>query len=154
MVDISAYVSAVAQHLQDDAALNALVDGQIIPGFRRAAADGFLAGTHQACVGVRSLSKNSHGLPGCAYHGLAWHDHLLEIRIITLLSASRQDDSYAYAIGHEVERLLLPGFEQTINGVTYRLPHIQSINFTALEEEGISDRIEIQATVRMRYMDT
>lgn len=154
MVDISRYVSAVAQHLQDDATLNALVDGQIVPGFRRAAADDFLVGTQGACVGVRSLSKNSQGLPGCAYHGLAWHDHLLEIRIITLLSATRQDDSYACAIGAEVERLLRSGFEQTINGVTYRLPHISSINFTALEEENVSDRIEIQATVRMRYMDT
>lgn len=152
MVDVSAYVSAVAQHLQDDAALNALVDGQIIPGFRRAAADGFLAGTHQACVGVRSLSKNSQPLGGAAYHGMANHDQLIEIRIITLLSATRQDDSYAYAIGAEVERLLRSGFDQELNGVTYHLSCITNINFTALEEENVSDRIEIQATVRLKYI--
>lgn len=153
MVNISAYVAAVAQKLQDDPTLNALVDGAVVPGFRRAAADSFLSGTHQACVGVRSLSKNSQGLPGCAYHGLSSHDHLLEIRIITLLSATRQDDSYAYAIGHEVERIIKPGFEQAINGVTYRIPHIQSINFTALDDDQLTDRTEIQATIRMKYWD-
>ena len=152
MVDISAYVSAVAQHLQDDAALNALVDGMIVPGFRRAAADSFLAGTHQACVGVRSLGKNSKPLGGAAYHGGGQHDHLLEIRIITLLSATRQDDSYAYAIGAEVERILRSGFDQELNGVTYHLSCITNINFTALEEENVSDRIEIQATVRLKYI--
>lgn len=153
MVDISAYVSAVAQHLQDDPVLNALVDGQVIPGFRRAAADQFLGGAHQACIGVRSLSKNSQGLPGCAYHGLAQHDQLIEIRIITLLSATRQDDSYACAIGAEVERLLRYGFSETLNGITYNISCIPNINFTALDDDQFNDRIEIQATIRMKYMD-
>jgi hypothetical protein len=153
VVDCSVYVAAVAQRLQDDPVLNALVDGQIIPGFRRAAADQFLQGTHQACIGVRSLSKNSQGLPGCAYHGLASHDHLMEIRIITLLSPTRQDDSYAYAIGHEVERLLRDGFSQQLNGITYNIPSIPTINFTSLDDDQFSDRIEIQATVRMKYLD-
>ena len=132
MVDISAYVSAVAQHLQDDPVLNLMVDGQIIPGFRRAAADGFLTGTHQACVGVRSLDKTKKPLGGAAFHGGGLHNHLMEIRIITLLSASRQDDSYAYAIGAEVERLVSSGFDQVLNGVTYHLSCITGINFTAL----------------------
>jgi hypothetical protein len=153
MANISAYVACVAQRLLDDPTLNAMCDGMIIPGFRRAAADSFLAGTHQACVGVRSLSKNSQGLPGCAYHGIASHDHLMEIRIITLLSATRQDDSYAYAIGHEVERLLRDGFTQELNGISYNVCCIPNINFTALEEENVTDRIEIQATVRMKYWD-
>jgi hypothetical protein len=153
MVDISKYVSALAQRLQDDATLNALVDGQIIPGFRRAAADQFLAGTHHACIGIRSLSKNSSGLPGCAYHQISTHDHLIEIRIITQLSSSRLDDSDAYAIGHEVERLLKAGFEQTLNGVTYRFPVVPNINFTALDDDQITDRIEIQATIRLKYLD-
>jgi hypothetical protein len=153
MVDCSAYVSAVAQHLQEDDVLNALVDGQVIAGFRRTMADQYLAGTKQTCIGVRNLSKNSSGLPGCAYHGMANHDQLLEIRIITLLSATRQDDSYAYAIGAEVERLLRSGFEETLNGVTYRIPSIPVINFTSLEDDQFTDRIEIQATVRIKYVD-
>jgi hypothetical protein len=77
----------------------------------------------------------------------------MEIRIITLLSATRQDDSYAYAIGHEVERLLRDGFTQELNGISYNVGCIPNINFTALEEENATDRIEIQATVRMKYWD-
>lgn len=152
MVDISAYVAAVAQHLQDDSALNALVDGQIIPGFRRAAADKFLAGTHQACIGIRNLSKNSQPLGGAAHHGGGKHDQLMEIRIITLLSATRQDDSYAYAIGAEVERLLRYGFSETLNNVTYNISSIPNINFTSLDDDKFNDRIEIQATVRLKYI--
>ena len=152
MVDISAYVAAVAQHLQDDSALNALVDGQIIPGFRRAAADNFLAGTHQACIGIRNLSKNSQPLGGAAHHGGGKHDQLMEIRIITLLSATRQDDSYAYAIGAEVERLLRSGFSEELNGVTYNISSIPNINFTALDDDQFNDRIEIQATIRLKYI--
>ena len=151
-MNISAYVAAVAQRLQDDSVLNGLVDGQIIPGFRRAAADSFLAGTHQACVGVRSLSKNSQGLGGAAYHGIANHDHLMEIRIITLLGATRQDDADAYAIAAEVERILRAGFDQEINGVTYHLSVISGLNFTALDDDQLNDRIEVQATVRIKYI--
>lgn len=153
MVDISAYVSVVAQHLQEDDVLNAMCDGRVVPGFRRAQADQYLAEAQGACVGVRNLSKNSAGLPGCAYHGMANHDQLIEIRIITLLSAMRQDDSYAYAIGAEVERLLRSGFEETLNGVAYRIPSIPVINFTSLEDDQFTDRIEIQATVRIKYVD-
>lgn len=146
------YVAAVAQKLLDDPILNFLCDGQIVPGFRRAAADQFLAGTHQACIGIRSLSKNSQGLPGCAYHGIASHDHLMEIRIITLLSATRQDDSYAYAIGAEVERLLRHGFSEILNGTIYNISSIPNINFTALDDDQFNDRIEIQATFRLKYL--
>lgn len=152
MANISAYVACVAQRLQDDPTLNAMCDGQIVPGFRRAAADGFLTGTQQACVGVRSLSKNSQGLGGSAYHGMANHDHLIEIRIITLLSATRQDDADAYAIAAEVERLLRAGFDQEINGVTYHLSVISGLNFTALDDDQLNDRIEVQATVRIKYI--
>jgi len=152
LVDISAYVSAVAQRLQDDSTLNALCDGQIIPGFRRAAADQFLEGTQRACIGIRSLSKNSQPLGGAAYHGGGKHDQLMEIRIITLLSATRQDDSYAYAIGAEVERLLRSGFDQELNGVTYHISSIPNINFTSLDDDQFNDRIEIQATIRLKYI--
>jgi hypothetical protein len=152
MANISLYISAVAQHLLEDSTLNLMVDGQIIPGLRRSAANDFLTKTNQACIGVRSLSKNSQGLAGCAYHGLANHDHLIEVRIITLLSPTRQDDSYAYAIGAEVERLLRAGFDQEINDITYHISLIRSVNFTTLEEENVNDRIEIQATVRLKYI--
>lgn len=152
MVNISAYVSAVTQHLQADDVLNALCDGQIVPGFQRSMADRYLAGAQQACVGVRNLSKNSQPLGGAAHHGGGKHDQLVEIRIITLLSATRQDDSYAYAIGAEVERMLRHGFSETLDGVTYNISSIPNINFTALDDDQFNDRIEIQATVRLKYI--
>lgn len=152
MVDISAYVAAIAQKLSDDPQINFLTDGQIIPGFRRAAADSFLAGTHQACVGVRSLNKNAKSLSGSAYSGIALHDHLFEIRIITLLSSVRQDDSDAYAIAAEVERILRAGFDQELNGVTYHLSVISGLTFTSLDDDQLNDRIEVQATFRLKYI--
>ena len=152
MVNISDYIAAVAQHLQEDDTLRPMVDGQIIPGFRRAAADQFLAGTQQACIGVRSLSKNSTSLGGAVWHGGAIHDHLIEIRIITMLSDSRPDSSYAYQIADEVERLLRSGFDQEINDVNYHLSVVRGINFTQLDDDQVSDRIEVQATVRINYI--
>ncbi len=152
MVNISDYIAAVAQHLQGDDTLRPMVDGQIISGFRRAAADQFLAGTQQACIGVRSLSKNSTSLGGAAWHGGAIHDHLIEIRIITMLSDSRPDSSYAYQIADEVERLLRAGFDQEINNVNYHLSVVRGINFTQLDDDQVSDRIEVQATVRINYI--
>jgi ribose 1,5-bisphosphokinase PhnN len=152
MANCSDYINCVVQRLQDDSALNALVDGQVIGGFRRALADDYLAGSHHVCIGVRSLSKNSIGLGGCAWHGGANHDQLIEIRVITLLSATRQDDSYAYAIGDEIERILRAGFEQVMNGTTYYISSIPYINFTALDDDQLTDRIEIQATARLKYI--
>jgi hypothetical protein len=152
MVDISKYVNAVAQHLQADDALNAMVNGQVISGLRRSNADQYLEGAQQACVGVRSLSKNSQPLGGAAHHGGGKHDQLMEIRIITMLSATRQDDSYAYAIGAEVERLLRYGFSETLDSIVYNISSIPNINFTALDDDQFNDRIEIQATVRLKYI--
>ena len=152
MANISDYVSAVAQHLQADDILNNLVNGEIVPGFRRVLADDHLSGENAACLGVRNLSKNSAGLGGCAWHGLANQDQLCEIRIITKLSATRTDDAYAYTIGDEVERLLRSGFSEVLNGVTYNISSIPSINFTALEDDQFNDRIEIQATIRLKYI--
>lgn len=153
MANIAKYIEAVAHHLQADSILNPMVDGQVIPGFRRSQADDYLSEAQEACIGVRNLSKNSQGLPGCAYHGMGKHDQLVEIRIITMLSTTRTDDAYAYAIAAEVERILLSGFEETLNGVTYRVPCIPDINFTSLDDDKFNDRIEVQATFRMKYMD-
>lgn len=152
MANISDYVAAVAQHLQADDILNNLVNGEVVPGFRRVLADDHLSKENEACIGVRNLSKNSTGLGGCAYHGLGNHDQLCEIRIITKLSATRTDDAYAYAIGDEVERLLRSGFSEVLDGVTYNISSIPNINFTSLDDDVFNDRIEIQATIRMKYI--
>lgn len=150
MSNFSTYVNLVAKALEDDDALREMVDGQIIPGFRRSQADSYLEGENGACIGIRSLSKNSQGLPGCYYHGISKQDHLLEIRVISLLTATRQDDSYAAAIGSRIEDLLKGGITKTLNGVQYQAA-VGPINFTPLDDDQFNDRIEIQATVRIKY---
>lgn len=152
MANIAKYIEAVAHHLQADPVLNAMVDGEVVPGFRRSQADDYLSGAQEACIGVRNLSKNSQGLGGAAWHGGAAHDQLIEIRIITMLSTTRTDDAYAYAIGDEVERLFRAGFSKELDGVIYNISSIPSINFTALDDDQFNDRIEIQATIRMKYI--
>jgi hypothetical protein len=152
MADIAKYIEAAAQHLQADPVLNAMVDGEVVPHFKRSKADGYLSKEKGACIGVRNLSKNSEGLGGAAYHGMAKHDQLVEIRIITMLSTTRTDDAYAYAIGDEVERLLRAGFSQELDGVVYNISSIPNINFTSLDDDQFNDRIEIQATIRMKYI--
>jgi hypothetical protein len=151
MSDFSLYTSLVAQRLQDDNTLNALVDGQVISGFQRTLADNYLTKTNQALVGVRNLNDRSQGLPGCAMHGTSKHDQLLEIRIITKILPERQDDSYAAAIASRVETLLKPGFTQSMNGAEYQVPYIGTINFSPYPGTDMLDRIEVQGTVNMRY---
>lgn len=149
-MDISKIVAVVAQVLQDDDTLNDMVNGQIISGFRRALADDYLEESNHACIGVRNLSKNSQGLPGCASHGASTQEMLIEVRIITLLSKTRQDDSYAAAIASEIEDLLKPGITKTMNGVFYQLI-VGAINFTPLNDDQFNDRIEMQATVKLKF---
>jgi len=151
MSNFATIISVIAQVLADDDTLNALVDGQIVPGFRRSMSDQYLTGANQACVGVRSLSDNSQGLPGCYYHGESTHDHLIEIRIITKLTTERQSDTYAAAIAARVESLLKAGITKTMNGTSYELPYVGNINFTPLDDDLMNDRIEVQATFRVKY---
>jgi hypothetical protein len=151
MSDYSLYVSMIAQTLQDDDTLNALVDGQIISGFRRAMADQYLTGTNKACIGVRNLDDTSNGLPGCFYHGTSKHDQLIEIRVITKISAIRQDDSYAAGIGARIEALLKGGITKTMNGIEYQIPAVGQISFTPLDDDQFHDRIEIQGVIKIGY---
>jgi len=151
MSDFSLYTSLVAQRLQDDDTLNALVDGQVIGGFQRTLADNYLTKTNQALVGVRNLNDRSQGLPGCATHGASKHDQLLEIRIITKILPTRQDDSYAASIAARVEALLKPGFTQSMNGVSYQVPYVGNINFSPYPGNDMLDRIEVQGVVNMTY---
>lgn len=151
MADYSIYVNLVALRLQGDSTLNTLVDGQVIPGFRRALADQFLADSKQACIGVRCLDDRSQGLPGCFSHETSEHDLLLEIRIITLLSDTRQDDSYAAAIASRIETLLKPGWTGTFDQASYQIARVGQIAFSPLADDTLIDRIELQGTIRLRY---
>jgi len=143
-------INAVAKVLEEDNALNLLVDGQIISGFRRAMADDYLGKPNHACIGVRNLVDLSRGLPGCAYHGVSKHNQLIEIRVITLTSTTRQDDYYAGQIADRIERVLKGGVEKVLNATSYQLL-TGDIAFTPLDVEELTDRIEVQSTVRLQY---
>ena len=151
MSDFSLYTALVAQRLQDDDTLNALVDGQVISGFQRALADNYLTGANSSCIGIRNLLDRSQGLPGCATHGASEHNQLIEIRIITKILPTRQSDSYAASIAARIETLLKPGFVQSMNNVSYQVPYIGKIDFSPLNDPSLLDRIEVQGTVNMKY---
>ena len=149
-MDSSKIIAVIAQVLSDDATLNGLVDGAIVPGFRRALADQYLQGANQACIGIRNLSKSSQGLPGCATHGGSTQDMLVEIRIITMLTTTRQDDSYAAAIASRIEDVLKAGIIKTMGSESYQI-HVGNINFTPLMDDQFFDRIESQSTIKLRF---
>lgn len=134
--DIEAWVAGI---LLADTTLVALVDSVIVAGFQRSKANDYLQATNQACVGVRSVDEGSSGLGGCAFHGLSMHNHLLEIRIITMLSSTRTTNAYASQIAQRCKLTL----KQYVAG---------QLNFTRLYDDVLTDRIELQATFRLRYI--
>lgn len=148
MSDFSLYIDLVATRLQNDDTLNALVNGQVIRGFQRAMADDYLGETNHACVGVRNLNDRSQGLPGCFYHGASEHDQLLEIRII---HKTNGNDAYCGQIADRIEELLKPGFTQRMNDVDYQVPYVGNISFSPFPDDSLTDRIEVQGTVRIKY---
>ena len=150
MSDSTIYLNLVAQALESDDTLRAMVDSMIIPGFRRSKADDYLSGTHQACIGIKTVNRISRGLNGCYTHGISINDHVIEIRVITLLSSERQDDSYANSIVSRIEQLLKGGIVQILDEIEYQVI-VGPLNFSILEEEYSTDRIEVQTTARLKY---
>lgn len=148
MADFSKIIGAVAQALSDDATVNGLCDGKIVPGFRRGQANSHLTGLHQACVGVRFLDENSIGLPGCSFHGLSEEDLLIEIAIINI----NTDDSYAAAIASAVKDILKKCINITTNGEEYQIG-IGQISFKPLDDDQApSDWIQLVGTARAKYL--
>jgi hypothetical protein len=150
MSNLSAYVALVAQCLSDDNILNALVDGQIIPGFRRALADDFLGESNKACVGVRNLSLIGQDLPGVAYHGLSDYDQLIEIHVIH----RADNDTYISSIVAEIMRIMKRPLTKTLNGVSYSITTTGRINFVPVNDPVFLDRVEMTGTCRLRYLDS
>lgn len=147
MSDSSKIIAAIAQVLSDDPALNALCDGMIISGFRRAQADAYLGGSHQACIGVRALSRVSNGLPGCYYHGTSTQDLLVEFAIITIAD----DDSSTAAIASRIEDLMKAGVTQVMDGIEYQLVTGQ-ISFSPLnDDQAPANWVQLVGTARIKY---
>ena len=150
MSDNTIYLNLVAKALESNDTLRDLVNGQIIPGFRRSKADEYLEETNGACIGIKSLSRNSQGLPGCQTHGISKNDHLIEIRVITLITSTKTDDSFNNSITSLIEQTLKGGIVQILDEIEYQVL-VGSINFSILEDDQLSDRIESDATIRLKY---
>lgn len=158
MADASLYVNLISQVLQNDDTLGGLVDC-VVPGFRRSAADQYLAGPKQACIGIRNLQILSESLPGCYFHGGTIEDQLVEIHVISIGT----DDAAANAIVERIKDLLKGGLYCTYNAISYRVLVLR-LNFAPLDggnssDAGLSsgagpDRVEIIGTVRLKYLDS
>lgn len=148
-MDHSIYVSLVAKALEDDSTLNALVDGQIIPGFRRAAADDFLGKANQACIGVRALDTISTGLPGAAYHNISEHEILIEFHLIQIAS----DDAYLAAIADQIQQIMKKPISKTMHGVSYSISTYGPIRFAPVNDDQFLDRVQITGTCRLKFLD-
>jgi hypothetical protein len=150
MANPANYIALVAQCLSDDNALNALVDGNIIAGFRRALADDYLTGTNKACLGVRNLNLNGQDLPGAAYHGISDYDMLIEFHIVNIST----NDTYISSIVNEIMRIMKRPLSKTIGGVTYSVSTTGRITFTPVNDPAFQDRVEVTGTCRLRYLDS
>ena len=144
------YIALVAQCLSDDDTLNGLVDGQIIPGFRRALADDFLVGINRACIGVRNLNLRGQDLPGAAYHGISDYDQLIEISVTNIA----QNDTYISGIIAEIMRIMKRPLSKTIGNVAYSVVTDGRINFVPVNDPAFLDRVEVTGTCRLRYLDS
>ncbi len=149
MSNPSSYIALVAQCLSDDDALNALVDGEIVPGFQRTNADDHLAGVHKACIGVRNLSLNGEDLPGVAYHGISDYDQLIEFHAINVA----QNDTYISSIVAEILRIMKKPLTKTMGGISYSVSTKGKINFVPVDDPAFPDRVEMTGTCRLRYLD-
>jgi hypothetical protein len=150
MADCSLYVSLVAQVLSDDSTLSSLVDGQIIPGFRRSKADNYLAGTNQACIGIRNLTGITQPLPGCYFHGGTIEDQLIEIHVIQV----SDNDEGVNAIVSQIKDDLKAGLYCTLNGVEYRAT-VLYLNFSPVDDDQAPDNWQqIIGTCKLKYLDS
>lgn len=150
MSNPSNYIALVAQCFLDDATLAPMVDYQIIPGYRRALADDYLAETNHACIGVRSLNLRGEDLPGCAYHGMSDYDQLIEISVTN----KADNDTYISSIVAEIMRIMKRPLTKTIGGISYSVSTDGRINFVPVSDPAFLDRIEVTGTCRLRYIDS
>jgi hypothetical protein len=143
-------VALVAQCFLDDDVLNGLVDGKIIPGFRRALADDYLTGANRTCIGVRNLNLNGQDLPGAGYHGISKYDQLIEISITN----KADNDTYISSIIAEILRIMKRPLTKTMGGISYSISTNGKINFVPVNDPAFLDRVEVTGTCRLMYLDS
>lgn len=144
------YIALVAQCFLDDDVLSGLVDGQIVPGYRRALADDYLSGANRACIGVRTLNLRGETTGGSEYHGVNKFDQLIEISV----THKSDNDTYISSIMSEIIRIMTKRLTKTIGGVAYSVKTDGNINFTPVNDPAFLDRVEVTGTCRLKYLDT
>jgi hypothetical protein len=150
MADPTLHPNLIAKVFENDDTLRELVDGQIIPNFRRSAADQYLSGTHQACIGIRTVQGITTPLPGCYFHGGTEEDQLIEIALINI----NTDEAYLGAIEAAIKDLLKVGLRITYGGVEYAAS-ISRLIFVPLEDDQApSEWIQKVGTCRLKYLDS
>jgi hypothetical protein len=140
----------IAKVFENDDTLRELVDGNIIPNWRRSLANQYLAGVHQACIGIRTVQGITTPLPGCYFHGGTEEDQLIEIALINVGS----DEAYLGAIEERIKDILKAGLRITYGGVEYAAT-ISRLIFAPLEDDQApSDWIQKVGTCRLKYLDS
>ena len=139
------YLAAIHQILMDDATLCGLVDYQIYTGVSPARMnDTFLDETNQTCILLESLSKNSKGLPGVAYHENSEHDQLIRFTVVS------KSETYAANVAGRVEDLIKVAPSKTLNSTIYQiLPSGISIRTHILDQ--FPDRVFVIGEIRIKY---
>ena len=141
------YLAACHQILMDDTTLYDLVDGQIHTGVNPARMnDTFLDNTNHSCVLLQSLSKNSKGLPGVAWHENSEHDQLIRFTVVS----KSDSDTYAASVAGRVEDLIKVAPSKTLNSVQYQiLPAGISMRTQTLDS--FPDRVYVVGEFRIKY---
>lgn len=148
MADASLYVALIAQVMQNDDTLSALVDF-VVPAWNRGKADQYLAGPHQACIGVRNFQTITTQLPGCHFHGGTKENDGIEISVIHVAD----NDVYAQSIVARIKDLLKGGLYCTFNAVDYSI-NLMDLSFHSLDDDQFQDRVQLIGTCRLKYLDS
>ena len=141
------YLAVVHQILMDDATLCGLVDYQIHTGISPARMnDAFLEEANHTCILLQSLSKNSKGLPGVAWHANSEHDQLIRFSVVSRSNS----DTYAAEVAGRVEDLIKVAPSKTMNSVLYQiLPAGISMRTQTMDQ--FPDRIFVIGEFRIKY---
>jgi len=148
------YIALVVQCFLEDDALSAKFNGNIIPGFQRVLADGYLNSTSnptKCCLGVSTLNLNENDLGGCSFHGLSEYDQLIAFDLIHV----SDNDTYAWSAAAEIMRRLKSPLTSTLGGVSYSVTKKgNSLKFTQAKDPAFPTWIELTATCRLGYIDS
>lgn len=141
------YRDLVAQAIRNDASIPPLVDYEIHTSGSTLIKDSWFTNTNRCCIVVTHQNRNSSGLGGRGYHGIAENDHLMRISVI---QDPADDDTYVAEIESMIRELFKNSASVTMNAITYQInfgPPFKE--FTVIENSRVSAILDIRA----KYLD-